>query len=139
MSSSRIEPGNGRVVLHNGGSGDVFSELAASYPLKVLSPQLSGLDVSIVYVLTYGGGLVGGDRTQLDVEVHDGTRLCLLSQVRTSWLLTTAAIDHSVAGLYESLQSKTRSTTLRSCSNQLYHYSTTGRQSDASQCTVPPP
>lgn len=81
MSTDKIEQGHGRVVLHNDGSGNVFSALAATYPLKLLSPRLPSPNVSIVYVLSYGGGLVGGDRIQLDVEVHDGSRLAILSQV----------------------------------------------------------
>lgn len=81
MSSSKIEHGHGRIVLHNDGAANGFSVLAATYPLKLLSPQLTSPNVSIVYMLSYGGGLVGGDRIHLDVEVHDGARLCILSQV----------------------------------------------------------
>ncbi len=86
MAPSKLEQGHGRVVLHNDGNANVFSEMSATYPLKLLSPQLPSPDVSVVYMLSYGGGLVGGDRVQLDVEVYDGARLALLSQVSTSIL-----------------------------------------------------
>ena len=81
MPPPRIEQGHGRVILRNDGSGNVFSELAATYPLKLLSPRLPSPNVSIVYMLSYGGGLVGGDSVLLDVEVHDEARLVILTQV----------------------------------------------------------
>ncbi|RPD64878.1 UreD-domain-containing protein [Lentinus tigrinus ALCF2SS1-7] len=83
MAPSKIEQGHGRVVLHNDGYANVFSDMSATYPLKLLSPQLPSPNVSVVYMLSYGGGLVGGDRVVLDVEVHDGARLAILSQGST--------------------------------------------------------
>uniref|UniRef100_A0A5K1JRJ9 Urease accessory protein n=1 Tax=Ganoderma boninense TaxID=34458 RepID=A0A5K1JRJ9_9APHY len=83
MAPAKIEQGQGRVVLRNGPSGNVFSELAATYPLKLLAPRLPSQNVSIVYMLSYGGGLVGGDRIRLDVEVHDAACLAILSQGST--------------------------------------------------------
>ncbi|KAM5530114.1 hypothetical protein V8D89_016223 [Ganoderma adspersum] len=83
MIPSKIEQGHGRVVLHNHRSGNVFSELAATYPLKLLAPRLPSQNISIVYILSYGGGLVGGDRIRLDVEVHDAALLAILSQGST--------------------------------------------------------
>lgn len=81
MTPSKIEQGHGRVVLHNDGSGNVFSELAATYPLKLLAPRLPSQNISIVYMLSYGGGLVSGDRIHLEVEVYDAAYLAILSQV----------------------------------------------------------
>ncbi|KAI0721336.1 UreD-domain-containing protein [Cerioporus squamosus] len=83
MAPSKLEQGHGRVVLRSDGHANVFSEMSATYPLKLLSPQLPSSDVSVVYMFSYGGGLVGGDRVQLDVEVHDGARLAILSQGST--------------------------------------------------------
>ncbi|KAI1793867.1 UreD-domain-containing protein [Ganoderma leucocontextum] len=83
MTPTKIEQGHGRVVLHNDGSGNVFSELAATYPLKLLAPRLPSRNLSIVYMLSYGGGLVGGDHIRLDVEVHDAACLAILSQGST--------------------------------------------------------
>ena len=48
--------------------------------LKIAGPLAIG-SVSIVYMLSYGGGLVGGDSVLLDVEVHDQARLVILTQV----------------------------------------------------------
>lgn len=76
-----VPPGTGRITTHLAGSEAVLSELSSSYPLKLLSPKLSRPNVAIVYVLTYGGGLVAGDRVSLDVDVREGAVLVLLTQV----------------------------------------------------------
>jgi urease accessory protein len=79
----RIDPGNGRIVVQNMVSrGHVFSELSSSYPLKLLSPRIARDRLAIVYIITYGGGLVGGDIISLSIDVGPGSSLVLLSQVR---------------------------------------------------------
>jgi urease accessory protein len=87
-SSSEIKKvtvGGGRITLAVHGSKAVFEELSAAYPLKLLSPQVYEQAVAIVYLLSYGGGLVAGDRVELDVELKEGSKLLVLSQVRR-WL-----------------------------------------------------
>lgn len=76
-----VEPGTGRITLRAGGGVASLSELSSSYPLKLLSPKLALQNVALVYALTYGGGLVAGDRVRLNVDVHDETVLVLLTQV----------------------------------------------------------
>lgn len=39
--------------------------------------------MTVIFLLTYGGGLVGGDKIQLKVELEDQTRLVLLTQGST--------------------------------------------------------
>jgi hypothetical protein len=78
-----MNSGEGRIVLCSNGSSIAFSELSATYPLKLLSPRITQAGVAIVYVLSYGGGLVGGDQLKLAVEVGPGCILVLLSQVLT--------------------------------------------------------
>ncbi|KAH9937167.1 UreD-domain-containing protein [Fomitopsis serialis] len=78
-----MDPGTGRIVLRKHGSEATFSELSYVYPLKLLSPRLSPRDASAVYVVTYGGGLVGGDRVQLSVIVDEGAALVMLTQGST--------------------------------------------------------
>ncbi|ETN41852.1 uncharacterized protein HMPREF1541_03791 [Cyphellophora europaea CBS 101466] len=57
------------------------------YPLKLIAPDphrsADEKHVTIVFLLTYGGGLVGGDRIQLKVELEDHARLVLLTQGST--------------------------------------------------------
>jgi len=76
-----LHAGHGRIACASHASSVVFTELSATYPLKLLSPKLVRDAVAIVYVLSYGGGLVNGDHIKLDVNVKDGCRLLLLSQV----------------------------------------------------------
>lgn len=76
-----LHAGHGRIACALHGSTVVFTELLATYPLKLLSPKPAQNTVAIVYVLSYGGGLVNGDHVKLDIHVKDGCRLLLLSQV----------------------------------------------------------
>ncbi|KAF8349774.1 UreD urease accessory protein-domain-containing protein [Amanita rubescens] len=80
----KIQAGNGRIALCAQGRSVAFSELSAAYPLKLLSPRAIQDNVAIVYVLTYGGGLVGGDQLKLhvNIEAHEAV-LVLLSQGST--------------------------------------------------------
>ncbi|KAG6818042.1 hypothetical protein H0H87_009197 [Tephrocybe sp. NHM501043] len=79
----RISAGGGRISLISYGSTAVFSELASTYPLKLLAPRITRHGVAVVYLLTYGGGLVGGDQVELTVAVDSQTVLVLLSQGST--------------------------------------------------------
>ena len=76
-----VEPGVGRITLVADGNAVLLSELSSSYPLKLLSPRLPPQNVALVYSLTYGGGLVAGDRVALHVEVNDRAILVILTQV----------------------------------------------------------
>jgi urease accessory protein len=79
-----INAGGGRVTVRSHGPSVSFSELSATYPLKLLSPRVALDGVAIAYILSYGGGLVGGDSIKLEVDVGPGSILLLLSQVRLS-------------------------------------------------------
>lgn len=87
-SITKLPAGVGRIVLASHGSNAVFSELSSTYPLKLLSPNINQDRLAVVYVLTYGGGLVGGDHVDLSVDVTTNSMLVLLSQVS---LWTTSA------------------------------------------------
>ena len=76
-----IAAGVGRIVLDVHGLDAVFTELSYAYPLKLLSPRLSQPKVAVAYVVSYGGGLVGGDQVELRAEVKKDGVLVLLTQV----------------------------------------------------------
>lgn len=76
----KLHAGGGRIVLSVHGKKAVFSELSSTYPLKLLSPHVQG-ETALVYLLSYGGGLVSGDKVDLLVEIKVGGRLMILSQV----------------------------------------------------------
>lgn len=94
MSSLLVIPsrkaihGKGRAELHVYGDNAHFAELSYTYPLKLLSPRLTTAGeneaaqrVAILYSLTYGGGLIGGDRVELLLDVKARAKLVLLTQV----------------------------------------------------------
>lgn len=78
----KIQAGDGRISLISYGATTVFSELSSTYPLKLLSPRIASSGVGVVYMLSYGGGLVGGDQTNISVNVAANAILVMLSQVR---------------------------------------------------------
>ena len=81
-SIQKIQAGDGRIVVEfDSYRGHTFTRLSCTYPLKLLSPRSNEDSVAIVYVLSYGGGFVGGDEVELEVGVREGASLMLLSQV----------------------------------------------------------
>ncbi|KAJ3973720.1 UreD urease accessory protein-domain-containing protein [Lentinula raphanica] len=83
LDISKLQAGGGRITLSSHGGKAWISEFSATYPLKLLSPRLSENDVAIIYVLTYGGGLVSGDCVHLVVNIESDVKLLLLSQGST--------------------------------------------------------
>ncbi|KAK2627383.1 hypothetical protein QTJ16_003349 [Diplocarpon rosae] len=83
--SSSSAPGEGRLVvelLPQKISG--LSTIVFQYPLKLISPSPSAYQKSVlVFLLTYGGGLVGGDQVHLTIIVKAQARLVLLTQGHT--------------------------------------------------------
>ncbi|KAF9270087.1 UreD-domain-containing protein [Marasmius fiardii PR-910] len=97
MSTSipKLEAGCGRITSSMHGNSAVLSELSSTYPLKLISARvLSRPDISIVYVLSYGGGLVGGDKVHLTVKVNERSSLVLLSQGSTKVFTTRLQQKH---------------------------------------------
>jgi urease accessory protein len=83
--SSSSAPGDGRIVvkvLPAGGSG--LETITYQYPLKLISPTASADHKSVlVFLLSYGGGLVAGDAVNLFITVHDAARLSVVTQGHT--------------------------------------------------------
>ena len=77
--------GEGRIVaklLPDGNSG--LETVVYQYPLKLISPSRpSELRSVLVFLLSYGGGLVGGDNVNLSIEVHAGAKLSIVTQGHT--------------------------------------------------------
>lgn len=84
----KVIDGKGYAELHVLGDNVHFAELSYTYPLKLLSPRSTiaarneaAQRVAILYNLTYGGGLIGGDHVELSLDVREGAKLVLLTQV----------------------------------------------------------
>lgn len=61
-----------------------LSTITYQYPLKLITPSRPPETRSaLVFLLSYGGGLVGGDNVHLAVEVQKGARLSIVTQGHT--------------------------------------------------------
>ncbi|KAI9794960.1 MAG: hypothetical protein M1833_007334 [Piccolia ochrophora] len=62
----------------------VLSAFSYTYPLKLISPTPNaGAKALLIFLLTYGGGLVAGDRIDLSVTIAASARLALVTQGST--------------------------------------------------------
>lgn len=89
---STSSPGRGNITVKRLPHGpSALESISYQYPLKLISPsQTSGTGGSgahqpsvLIFLLSYGGGLVGGDQVELSVTIHDGARLSVVTQGHT--------------------------------------------------------
>ncbi|KAK4163574.1 UreD urease accessory protein-domain-containing protein [Cladorrhinum sp. PSN259] len=82
---SSSSPGEGRIVaklLPEGVSG--LETFSYQYPLKLISPSRPSETKSVlVFLLSYGGGLVAGDNVKVEVDVLANARLTIVTQGHT--------------------------------------------------------
>ena len=83
--SSSSAPGKGKLVVGIAPQNiSVLSTMRFQYPLKLISPSPTSYQKSIlVFLLTYGGGLVGGDKVHLTINVKSGSKLSVVTQGHT--------------------------------------------------------
>jgi urease accessory protein UreH len=90
--------GAGRIVarlLPNGESG--LAAMTYQYPLKLISPSRSSEPKSaLVFLLSYGGGLVGGDTVNLTIDVERDAKLSIVTQGHTK-IFTSPTPDITTA------------------------------------------
>ncbi|KAH7344679.1 UreD-domain-containing protein [Rhizoctonia solani] len=80
--------GTGKAHIHAFGPHAHFDQLSYTYPLRLLAPTVpfagdGQVPVGVAYMLSYGGGLVSGDRIELEVKVEQGVGLVFLTQGST--------------------------------------------------------
>jgi len=82
---SSSAPGEGQLVVQLLPHGiSALSTIAFQYPLKLISPSPSADQKSVlVFLLTYGGGLVGGDQVHLTIDVKPEAKLSIVTQGHT--------------------------------------------------------
>lgn len=69
-------------LLPNGTSG--IETITYQYPLKLITPSKAPENESIlVFLLSYGGGLIGGDSVHLSIDVQPKARLSIVTQGHT--------------------------------------------------------
>ena len=85
VGKSTLQPGRGELQIRVlPPSTFTISALAFTYPLKLISPPSTpSARCVLVFMLTYGGGLVAGDSVDLHVDVCPGARLALVTQGST--------------------------------------------------------
>ncbi|KAG9128452.1 hypothetical protein FRC07_011209 [Ceratobasidium sp. 392] len=109
----KAQHGTGKAHIHVFGTQPHFNELSYTYPLKLLSPSLPchrEIPSAIAYVLSYGGGLVSGDRIDLSVEVEQGAGLVFLTQGSTKVFKSrTPADKHRFSAISPAEQHNTTS------------------------------
>ena len=84
VTSRDSDDGKGHIVLSGYGVNEqVLSTLSYQYPQKLISPRGLGQPCTSVFMMSYGGGLVGGDQIDLSVTVQADCKLALLTQGST--------------------------------------------------------
>jgi urease accessory protein len=83
--ASSSSPGEGRVVVQLLPHGiSALSTITFQYPLKLISPSpAAGQKSVLIFLLTYGGGLVGGDQVHLEIDVKPEAKLSIVTQGHT--------------------------------------------------------
>lgn len=84
--ASASAPGDGTITVKRLPNGHSHLEcITYQYPLKLISPPRNHQqDKSVlVFLLSYGGGLVGGDTVNLAIEVQRDARLSIVTQGHT--------------------------------------------------------
>ncbi|CAE6511319.1 unnamed protein product [Rhizoctonia solani] len=89
LASARApQHGSGKAHIHAFGPHAHFNQLSYTYPLRLLAPNIpfagdGQVPVGVAYMLSYGGGLVSGDRIELEVKVEQGVGLVFFTQGST--------------------------------------------------------
>lgn len=91
---SASTPGAGQlstILLPNGHSH--LHNITYQYPLKLISPPRNTQQhlSALVFLLSYGGGLVGGDTVTLSVNVGQGSKLSVVTQGHTKVFKSASA------------------------------------------------
>ena len=77
-----VAAGRGQLRVVRVGQRSVADQVFATSPLRLLTPRNHGR-AAWIYMSTFGGGLVDGDRIHLDVEVSEGAAAFLATQAST--------------------------------------------------------
>src|ERR1700751_667251 len=96
MDYASSRDGKGHIVLSKFGDTQVLSTLSFQYPLKLISPRLPGQPCTSLFMMSYGGGLVGGDKIDLSVNVQSGSKLALLTQGSTKIFKQRKSVDSEI-------------------------------------------
>ncbi|SAM00795.1 hypothetical protein [Absidia glauca] len=77
------EPGSGTLVCQCYDNKTKFSRIHAQYPLKFIPTRGHADRLAVVYMISYGGGIVSGDRFTIDIDILPNAILLLMTQGNT--------------------------------------------------------
>ncbi|KAI1856169.1 hypothetical protein JX265_011884 [Neoarthrinium moseri] len=82
---STSSPGEGCIVVKSSPNRvSALESITYQYPLKLISPSFKHDQKSVlVFLLSYGGGLVGGDQVNLAIDLQPDARLSIVTQGHT--------------------------------------------------------
>ncbi|KAI1337471.1 UreD urease accessory protein-domain-containing protein [Xylariaceae sp. FL0016] len=82
---SSSQPGEGHIVVKQlPNHVSALESITYQYPLKLISPSHTAEQGGVlVFLLSYGGGLVGGDRVNLSVDIQPKAKLSIVTQGHT--------------------------------------------------------
>ena len=75
--------GRGTIVARFARGRTLLLTARAESPLRFLRPTFPGTTSATICLVTFGGGLVGGDEVELDIEVERGATLVVFTQSST--------------------------------------------------------
>lgn len=93
-------PGRGQLELRRAGTRTVVTRAYATAPLRLLTPANHGR-AAWVYASSYGGGLVDGDRTAIDIAVRRGAAAMLSTQASTKVYRSPRGTSMELSGRVE--------------------------------------
>ncbi|KAI8886434.1 UreD-domain-containing protein [Backusella circina FSU 941] len=77
------EPGKGILVCRCYGNRTKFERIHAQYPLKFIPTTGHADRLGVVYMLSYGGGVISGDKFDVDIRLEQDSILLLMTQGNT--------------------------------------------------------
>ncbi|CEG70851.1 Putative Urease accessory protein UreD [Rhizopus microsporus] len=82
-STAVNEPGRGILICQCYGNMSKFERIHAQYPLKFIPTSGHAARLAVVYMLSYGGGIISGDTFNIDIVVKKDAILLLMTQGNT--------------------------------------------------------
>jgi urease accessory protein len=90
--------GSARLAFCRSGSKTVLAKAFAMNPLRILAPRNHG-EAAWVFLSNFGGGLVDGDRLDVDVDVREGAAALIGTQASTKVYRSPRGCSQHLHGL----------------------------------------
>ncbi|KAI9361428.1 urease accessory protein UreD [Pilaira anomala] len=82
-TTAENEPGKGILVCHCYNDRTKFERIHAQYPLKFIPTTGHADRLAVVYMMSYGGGVISGDKFSVDMTIEERAILLLMTQGNT--------------------------------------------------------